>query len=160
MVPGGAAGAARGYRIAARASPPLTRRGPGRTTMPSASIAHTGTSARPASPSATDRACSTAPARWNPHGATTTRSGPAAAISAQLVGTDAWPGRAATASPPAATTRSGTQCPALNGGSTHSTTATFGRPRPAALVPATLVPAALVPATLVPATLVRLSLAP
>ena len=43
----------------------------------------------------------------------------------------ALPGRAATGSPPAAVIRSGIQCPALNGGSTHSTSATLGRSRPA-----------------------------
>src|SRR5258708_8835030 len=60
-------------------------------------------------------------------------SGAAAAMSAQLAGPDGGPGRAAAGRPPAALTRSGIQCPAVNGGSTHSTTATRGRPRPATL---------------------------
>ena len=52
-------------------------------------------------------------------------------MSAQLTGTDGAPGQAATGSPPAAPTRSGIQCPAVNGGSTHSITAACGRRRPA-----------------------------
>ena len=48
--PGGAAGPACGWMTAASASTPLTSRGPGRTTMPSASMAQTGT---PGSASAT-----------------------------------------------------------------------------------------------------------
>ena len=61
-----------GCRIDASASTPSTSRGPGRTTSPSPSIAHT---AGPGSAAATTAACATAPSRWNPHGDTTTTSG-------------------------------------------------------------------------------------
>ena len=59
-VPGGASGTAPGCSTAAMASTPEISRGPGRTTMLSASIAHTG---RPGSARAASRACSTAPGR-------------------------------------------------------------------------------------------------
>ena len=56
----GADGTAAGCRIDAIASTPSTSRGPGRTTMPSASMAHT---CAPGNRCATDRACSLAPSR-------------------------------------------------------------------------------------------------
>lgn len=59
-VPGGASGTTPGCSTAAMASTPEISRGPGRTTMLSASIAHTG---RPGSARAASRACSTAPGR-------------------------------------------------------------------------------------------------
>jgi hypothetical protein len=116
----------------------IPRRGPRRhrqpevraTISPSASMAHTGT---PGTMSFTVRACSTAPPRWKPHGATTIMSGAAALMLSQLVSAERAFERAATGSPPAARTRSGTQCPAVNGGSTHSTTAPRGWERPATL---------------------------
>ena len=55
------AGTADGCRIAAIASTPSTSRGPGRTTIPSASIAQI---AGPGRAAATATACSAAPARW------------------------------------------------------------------------------------------------
>ena len=58
---GSAAATAPGCRIDAIASTPSTSRGPGLTTMPSASIAQTGT---PGSASAATRACAIAPSRW------------------------------------------------------------------------------------------------
>ena len=54
--------------------------------------------------------------------------------------------RAATRRPPAAVTRSGTQCPAVKGGSTHSMTATAGGRRPATR-PATAASRSRSPAT-------------
>src|SRR5262249_24985245 len=60
-LPGGGAGIASGCSIHAMASTPSTRRGPGRTMIPSASIAQTGT---PGIAFATPCASSAAPARW------------------------------------------------------------------------------------------------
>ena len=66
-------------------------------------------------------------------GATTTISGPAAETSSHVTGNDGPPVRPSTSRPPASATISGTQCPAANGGSSHSATntGTGGRPRPA-----------------------------
>ncbi len=50
-----------------------------------------------------------------------------AATSAQVVAADRAPDVPSAATPPAAATMSGIQCPAVNGGSVHSTTATRGR---------------------------------
>ena len=63
--------------------------------------------------SSTSSACSAAPSRWKPHGRRPRRRrGGPPTTSAQVICTDFAPGRAATGSPPAARTRSGTQCPA------------------------------------------------
>src|SRR5262249_36498432 len=53
-----------------------------------------------------------------------------AAIPGHVVATDGSPGRAGTGVPPAAVTRSGTQCPAVNGGAAPSITPTLGPGRP------------------------------
>ena len=55
----------------------------------------------------TAAACATAPSRWNPHGATTTRSGAACRIRSQPVCTDGRPGPQTTGIPPAATDQVG-----------------------------------------------------
>ena len=75
-------------------------------------------------------ACATAPSRSNPHGMKTVMSTSAARISSQVSRRDRAPATARTGTPPAASTWSGTQCPALNGGSCHSRTSTRGRRRP------------------------------
>ena len=75
-------------------------------------------------------ACATAPSRSNPHGMKIVMSTSAPAISSQVRRRDRAPATARTGTPPAASTWSGTQCPALNGGSCHSRTSTRGRRRP------------------------------
>ena len=71
----------------------------------------------------------------NPHAATTTSSGSRARAASHVVRCDRSPGRPRTSSPPASATISGTQCPALNGGSTHSATKTRRRDAAAVAAP-------------------------
>ena len=55
---------------------------------------------------------------------------PRAATASQVVANERSRARPSTSSPPASSTISGTQCPAANGGSSHSATNTRGRGRP------------------------------
>ncbi|HEY6327221.1 MAG TPA: hypothetical protein VIW73_11985 [Candidatus Cybelea sp.] len=60
--------------------------------------------------------------RSNPHGATITACGSAAAIASHSRRCEFAPGCAKIGAPPASSTSSGIQCPALIGGSVHSST--------------------------------------
>ena len=109
--PAGGAGTASGCRIAAIASTPSTSRGPGRTTRPSASIAHTW------APGKRGRR-PPGPARPRRRGGTRTASPATTSGLARRRARPRWsaptgrPGWAATGSPPAARDQVGTQCPA------------------------------------------------
>src|SRR5262249_13682364 len=101
--------------IAARSrSAPSTILGPGRDVYAFPSSTQTGTEARrrEALGSVSRSSSSRARATPNPHSMITIRSGLRAAAAFHVVREEWTPGRAPTSKPPAASTRSGTQCPA------------------------------------------------